>query len=93
VIRREVLPKAVGDEVGISIDRTVRHAPDGVAAVSTKLVDVDEVEVVAWTRGKESWSVDYQAIEGDTARAEVWAKLNALLERHWPPSGHMLPTG
>ena len=28
-----------------------------------------EVEVVAWGRGKASWSVDYRVIEGDTARA------------------------
>ena len=40
-----------------------------------------EVEIVAWGRGKESWSVDYRVIEGDTARAEVWAKLDALLDR------------
>ena len=51
-----------------------------------------EVEVVAWGRGKESWSVDYRVIEGDTARAEVWAKLDALLARDWPhASGHTLP--
>jgi phage terminase large subunit GpA-like protein len=51
-----------------------------------------EVEVVAWGRGKESWSVDYRVIEGDTARAEVWAKLDAVLARDWPhASGHTLP--
>jgi phage terminase large subunit GpA-like protein len=51
-----------------------------------------EVEVVAWGRGEESWSVDYHLIEGDTARAEVWAKLDALLARDWPhASGHTLP--
>jgi phage terminase large subunit GpA-like protein len=51
-----------------------------------------EVEVVAWGRGKESWSVDYHVIEGDTARAEVWAKLDGLLAKDWPhASGHTLP--
>ena len=51
-----------------------------------------EVEVVAWGRGKESWSVDYRVIEGDTARPEVWAKLDAVLARDWPhASGHTLP--
>ena len=51
-----------------------------------------EVEVVAWGRGKESWSVDYRVIEGDTARAEVWAKLDAVLARDWPhTSGQTLP--
>jgi phage terminase large subunit GpA-like protein len=51
-----------------------------------------EVEVVAWGRGKESWSVDYRVIEGDTARAEVWARLDAVLANDWPhASGHTLP--
>ncbi len=51
-----------------------------------------EVEVVAWGRGKESWSVDYRVIEGDTARAEVWAMLDVVLARDWPhASGHTLP--
>jgi phage terminase large subunit GpA-like protein len=43
-----------------------------------------EVEVVAWGRGKESWSVDYQVLEGRTAEAAVWQKLTALLETHYP---------
>jgi phage terminase large subunit GpA-like protein len=34
--------------------------------------DRAEVEVVAWGGGKESWSLEYPVIEGDTARAEVW---------------------
>jgi phage terminase large subunit GpA-like protein len=38
-----------------------------------------EVEVVAWGRGKESWSVDYRVFEGDTSRAQVWEKLTGLL--------------
>jgi phage terminase large subunit GpA-like protein len=53
--------------------------PGAVAALGLFLtagVDVQkdriEVEVVAWGRGKESWSVDYRVIEGNTARAEVW---------------------
>jgi phage terminase large subunit GpA-like protein len=51
-----------------------------------------EVEVVAWGRGKESWSVDYRVIEGDTARTEVWAKLDAVLARDSPhASGQTLP--
>jgi hypothetical protein len=51
-----------------------------------------EVEIVAWGRNKESWSVDYPVIEGDTARPDVWAKLDAVLGRDWPhSSGHTLP--
>ena len=51
-----------------------------------------EVEIVAWGRRKESWSVDYRVIEGDTARPDVWAKLDEMLARDWPlASGHTLP--
>jgi phage terminase large subunit GpA-like protein len=39
--------------------------------------------VVAWGRGKESWSVDYRVIEGDTARPDVWARLDTVLARDW----------
>jgi phage terminase large subunit GpA-like protein len=51
-----------------------------------------EVEVVAWGRNKESWSVDYLVIDGDSARPEVWQKLDAVLARDWPhASGQPLP--
>ena len=42
-----------------------------------------EVEVVAWGRGKESWSVDYQVLEGQTAEAAVWTKLTAVLDANY----------
>jgi phage terminase large subunit GpA-like protein len=42
-----------------------------------------EVEVVAWGRGKESWSVDYQVLEGQTGEVPVWNKLTALMETHY----------
>ena len=51
-----------------------------------------EVEVVAWGRGKESWSVDYQVLEGQTSQLAVWQKLTALLDTHYPTqSGASLP--
>jgi phage terminase large subunit GpA-like protein len=46
-----------------------------------------ECEVVAWGREKESWSVDYHVLGGDTARPEVWEKLAGLLRRDWPHAG------
>ena len=46
-----------------------------------------ELEVVAWGRGKESWSVDYQVLEGQTAEGPVWAKLTAVLNSHYPTEG------
>jgi phage terminase large subunit GpA-like protein len=46
-----------------------------------------EVEVVAWGRGKESWSVDYRVFEGDTSRAGVWEKLTGLLNETFTTTG------
>jgi len=43
-----------------------------------------EVEITAWGRGKESWSVDYRVLEGDTSRPQVWEKLTALLSEAFP---------
>ena len=43
-----------------------------------------ELEVVAWGRGKESWSVDYQVLEGQTAEGAVWQKLTAVLNTLLP---------
>ena len=42
-----------------------------------------EVEVVAWGRGKESWSVDYQVLDGQTGEAAVWQKLRTLLDAYY----------
>lgn len=51
-----------------------------------------ECEVVAWGREKENWSVDYHVLDGDTARPEVWEKLEAVLQRDWPhASGVTIP--
>jgi len=51
-----------------------------------------EVEVVAYGRGKESWSVDYRVFEGDTSRVPVWEELTALLdETYSAASGVELP--
>jgi phage terminase large subunit GpA-like protein len=51
-----------------------------------------EVEVVAWGRAKESWSVDYRVLMGDTARADVWRQLDALLDEEFPhASGLRMP--
>jgi phage terminase large subunit GpA-like protein len=46
-----------------------------------------ECEVVAWGRNKESWSVDYHVLAGDTAMPEVWEKLEALLRRDFHHAG------
>ncbi|WP_214249409.1 phage portal protein [Wolbachia endosymbiont of Anopheles demeilloni] len=55
--------------------------------VLTAGVDVQkdrlEVEVVAWGRSRESWSIDYQVFEGDTGGGEVWGKFSELLNHHF----------
>ncbi|MBF0589958.1 MAG: phage terminase large subunit family protein [Magnetococcales bacterium] len=51
-----------------------------------------ELEVVAWGRDKESWSVDYHVLDGDTAHPEVWKRLGTILAKDWShPSGQRMP--
>jgi phage terminase large subunit GpA-like protein len=48
------------------------------------------VEIVAWGRGRESWSIDYGVIPGDTSdltEAGPWRQLDALLARSYPHEG------
>jgi len=64
-------------------DYPVGQVPEG-ALLLTAGADVQnrriEVEIVGWGREKQSWSVDYRVLEGDTAQPEVWSKLAALLD-------------
>lgn len=68
-------------------DYTIGKVPHG-GLVLTAGADVQmnrlEVEVVAWGRNKQSWSVDYRVLEGDTNQPEVWQKLEALLDEDFP---------
>lgn len=51
-----------------------------------------ECEVVAWGRNRESWSVGYFIINGDTAREDVWNELTEFSRRYFEhSSGVMLP--
>ena len=40
-----------------------------------------ELEVVAWGRGKESWSVEYHIIDGSPGKEETWKKLSKILQQ------------
>ena len=40
-----------------------------------------ECEIVAWGRGKESWSVEYHVLDGDTAEKGVWKQLERVLHK------------
>jgi len=69
--------------------------PDG-GLFLTAGVDVQrdrlECEIVAWGRDKQSWSVDYQVLSGDSAQPAVWEKLDKLLAQDWPHAcGATLP--
>ena len=61
--------------------------PDG-GLLLTCGVDVQkdrlEAEVVAWGRGLESWSVDYEVFEGSPTERKVWRTLTEYLNRRWP---------
>lgn len=53
-----------------------------------------EVEVVAWGRNQQSWSVEYLVLEGNTSRLDdpVWTRLTELRARTWPhASGQEMP--
>ncbi|MGP8243964.1 MAG: terminase gpA endonuclease subunit [Bryobacteraceae bacterium] len=67
-------------------DYRIGNVPDG-GLFLTAGIDIQkdriEVEVVAWGRGKESWSVDYQVLAGQTAEAGVWQKLTAVLDTYY----------
>jgi phage terminase large subunit GpA-like protein len=71
-------------------DYTRGTCPDGVLFL-TAAVDVQKnrlvYEVVGWGRGKESWSIDYDVIAGDTSDASEkgpWPQIDALLARSFP---------
>jgi phage terminase large subunit GpA-like protein len=42
-----------------------------------------EIEVVAWGRDFESWSIGYFVLGGDITQPDVWNQLDALLAREW----------
>jgi phage terminase large subunit GpA-like protein len=42
-----------------------------------------ECHVVGWSRDKQSWSIDYRILYGDTDNLKTWEALNELLDRTW----------
>lgn len=50
-----------------------------------------EVEIVAYGRDMESWSIDYRVITGDTSQLDgpqsPWPRLKALLDEEWEHEG------
>lgn len=64
----------------------VNSIPDGVCFL-TSGVDVQrdrlELEIVGWCADKQSYSIDYRVLEGDTADDAVWSKLSDVLSETW----------
>lgn len=46
-----------------------------------------ECKVLAWGRGKESWSVDYQIFDGRTSEPAVWRQLEEYRAQTFPTAG------
>ena len=72
---------------GTLLGRRERYGPKipMAAGVITAGVDVQqdrlEVEVVAWGKGEESWSVEYKALHGEPAKPELWKELEEFLAK------------
>lgn len=51
-----------------------------------------EVEIVAWGKDRQSWSIEYKVFYGDPAREQVWEQLSELLQASFEhASGISLP--
>lgn len=79
--RRETYKQSIVPEGGLFLTAGVDVQKDRI-----------ECEIVAWGRDKQSWSVDYITLDGDTARSDIWRKLDRVLQKDWPHlSGHTMP--
>jgi len=71
------------------LKRREKYGPDipMEAGILTAAVDIQrdrlEAEVVAWGRGEESWSMDYQTFYGSPILAQVWKDLDLYLDQQW----------
>jgi phage terminase large subunit GpA-like protein len=64
----------------------INSCPEGVVFL-TAGCDVQkdrlELEIVGWGKNKESWSVDYRVIMGETTTIAPWIELDKLLNETW----------
>jgi len=63
------------------------NMPKKEVALITTGVDVQadrlEVDIVGWCKGKESYSLDYRVINGDTSNVKVWNELAKIVDESW----------
>ncbi len=80
-----------GDQISVEAleknrEEYAAEVPDGVLLL-TAGVDVqdDRVEavVIGWGVAKESWSIRYVILPGDTSGVDVWHRLDEFLQRTW----------
>lgn len=65
-----------------------RHnVPPNVVEMITAGVDVQkdrlELEIVGWCRNKQTYSIDYRVLIGDTTESEVWDSLSEVINETW----------
>lgn len=70
--------------------------PPNEVEIITAGVDVQkdrlELEIVGWCRDKQTYSIDYRMLWGDTTETEVWDKLTEVVNETWiRPDGIELP--
>jgi len=69
--------------------------PEGVYFL-TAGVDVQkdrlEYEICGWGERKQSWSIEYGVIHGDTSNEQTWEKLDEVVGQTWPhANGYEMP--
>jgi phage terminase large subunit GpA-like protein len=91
VLAETWVEKGEAPEWEVLLSRREKYTPGTVPAgglLLTAGVDVQrdriEVEIVAWGRNRESWSVEYRILEGRTSEAEVWEKLAEMVGEAFP---------
>lgn len=62
-----------------TLDPRVKFLTCGVDVQANRL----ELEIVGWGKDKQSWSIDYRIIPGQTSTPEPWDKLTELLKETW----------
>lgn len=72
------------------------NSPPNEVEMITSGVDVQkdrlELEIVGWCRNKQTYSIDYRILHGDTTKKEVWDKLTEVIHETWiRPDGIELP--
>lgn len=72
-------------------DYRIGEVPEG-GLFLTAGVDVQkdrlELEIVAWGRDRESWSIDYRVLQGDPVKPDVWRQLDGVMSETFTHAGN-----